>query len=133
MQRAHIGRIVERAGLTLTPGAAWLLVQLEREPSLDLTQLASRYHVQPDRMAASEAELESSHLVTAMAGASGQRNLTDAGRAALARLIDARRAHLDDLLADWPADQRGAVLEELRRIVRGLVPDPPDRPVSSPG
>ena len=133
VQRAHIGRIVERAGLTLTPGAAWLLVQLEREPSLDLTQLASRYHVQPDRMAASEGELESSHLVTGMAGASGQRTVTDAGRAALARLIDARRAHLDDLLADWPADQRGAVLEELRRIVRGLVPDPPDRPVGNPG
>jgi DNA-binding MarR family transcriptional regulator len=59
--------------------------------------------------------------------------LTEPGRDALTRLIDARRAHLDDLLADWPAEQRPAVLEELRRIVRQLVPDLPDQPISSRG
>src|SRR5206468_4331893 len=32
VQRAHIERIVARAGETLTPLAAWLLVQVEREP-----------------------------------------------------------------------------------------------------
>jgi MFS family permease len=134
VQRAHIGRIVERAGLSLSPGAAWLLVQIEREPSLDLARVASRYRVPSDRVAATEAELKSSGLITVAGdGGSGPRKLTGAGRAALTRLIDARRAHLDELLADWPAEQRAAVLEELRRIVRGLVPDLPDQPINSRG
>ncbi len=129
VQRAHIGQIVERAGLSLSPGAAWLLVQIEREPSLDLARLAGRYRVPIDRLSASEIELMNSGLVTAASsGQAGSRTLTDAGCAALGRLIDARRAHLDNLLADWPAEHRGAVLEELRRIVRGLVPDLPDQP-----
>ena len=134
VQRAHIGRIVERAGLSLSPGAAWLLVHIEREPALDLAHLAGRYRVPSDRLVTIESELESSGLMTVAGdGESGPRRLTDAGRDALTRLIDARRAHLDDLLADWPAEQRPAVLEELRRIVRQLVPDLPDQPISSRG
>jgi EmrB/QacA subfamily drug resistance transporter len=132
VQRAHIAMIVERAGLALSPAAAWLLVHLEREPSLDLARLASQYRVPLDRVLASDAELKSEGLVVDEGDDRHHvRTLTDAGCDALSRLIEARRAHLDELLAEWPAERRGVVMEELRRIVRGLVPDlPPHRTAS---
>ena len=55
--RAHRPDLVERAGLSLSPGAAWLLVQIERDPSLDLARVASRYRVPSERAVATEAEL----------------------------------------------------------------------------
>jgi DNA-binding MarR family transcriptional regulator len=134
VQRAHIAKIVERAGLSLSPAAAWLLVHIEREPSLDLARLASHRGIPLDRVVASEAELKNSGLIAKGSDTdSGARRVTDAGCDALERLIEARRAHLDDLLAEWPAERRGAVIEELRRIVRGLVPDLPPQRASSRG
>src|SRR5712671_1213390 len=40
VQRAHIAMIVARAGETLSPVAAWLLVQVEREPEVSPFELA---------------------------------------------------------------------------------------------
>jgi hypothetical protein len=48
---------------------------------------------------------------------------TSAGCDALNRLIDAPRAHLADLIAEWPTEQREEVVQRLRRIAEGLVPD----------
>ena len=36
VQRRYIAQIVERAGVALSPAAAWLLVRLEQEPATDL-------------------------------------------------------------------------------------------------
>jgi hypothetical protein len=42
---------------------------------------------------------------------------------ALNRLIEARREHLEELIAEWPVERREGVRQELRRIARTLVPD----------
>jgi DNA-binding MarR family transcriptional regulator len=123
VQRAHIAQIVSRAGLSLSPGEAWLLVRIERDPALDLGQLADRYGISMERLGAIEHELELGGLIERAAPVDGARwRLTAAGCDALNRLIDARRAHLEDLIAEWPLEQREGVAQHLRVIAEGLVP-----------
>jgi hypothetical protein len=69
-------------------------------------------------------ELEENGLICrADAGGARSHQLTSTGCDVLTRLIDARRAHLADLIAEWPTEQREEVAEHLRRISRTLVPD----------
>jgi DNA-binding MarR family transcriptional regulator len=126
VQRAHIAAIVARAGLTLSPGAAWLLVRIEREPELDLAHLAEQYRIPMDRVAAMEHELETTGQIERMTteGVEFWR-LTPRGCDALNRLIEARRAHLAELIADWPIEQREGVAQHLRAIAEELVPTVP--------
>ncbi len=42
VQRAYIQGIVSRAGVDLTPSAAWLLLRLQEEPALDIRELSRR-------------------------------------------------------------------------------------------
>ena len=66
-----------------------------------------------------------------MAGAPGEpveRCLTQAGRDALTRLVDARRAHMSELIAEWPTEQREELAQQLRRLADGLVSDLPAQP-----
>jgi hypothetical protein len=45
-KRRYIETVVARAGLDLSPAAAWLLVRLEADPGRDLAALAKRYRVE---------------------------------------------------------------------------------------
>ena len=114
------------AGLPLGARAAWLLVRLERNPGLDLVALARSRRVDPERLAEAAAELRQRGLVvehpTSDGGAPG-RALTRAGCDALARLVNARRAILGEVLADWAPEKREELEEVVRRFSRELVPD----------
>ena len=70
-----------------------------------------------------EDELVSAKLVTPAGPDDGARTLTPAGCAVLDRLLDARRAHLAELIAEWPVEERDTVRQHLRAIAQGLVPD----------
>ena len=134
VQRAHIAQIVARAGLSLSPGAAWLLVRIERDPALDLAQLGEQYRIPIDRLGAMEHELETSGLIEPLSSPGTDRwRLTPAGCDSLNRLIEARRAHLADLIADWPIEQREGVARHLREIAEGLVPSIATSPSSVTG
>jgi EmrB/QacA subfamily drug resistance transporter len=123
VQRSHIARIVARAGETLSPLAAWLLVQLERNPRKDPVELGARRHIAAERIRTAIEELDDRELI-AMASAHPMRIvLTSRGCSTLEKLVDARRAHLEDLAADWnPAHQPDAA-EYLRQVVRSSIPD----------
>src|SRR5205814_4990542 len=64
VQRAHIERIVARAGETLSPLAAWLLVRVEAEPNVPPFELARERGVPPERSQAALEELRRRGLVT---------------------------------------------------------------------
>jgi drug resistance transporter, EmrB/QacA subfamily len=126
VRRKHIAEIVTRAGVALSPGAAWLLVQIARDPTVELEALAQHHQISPEQMQGMERELESRGMITlGTRGEPPRWRLTGAGGDALVRLIDARRAHLADLIADWPAAERAEVAPSLRRIIERLVPDLP--------
>jgi DNA-binding MarR family transcriptional regulator len=100
-----------------------LLVRIEREPALRARALASTHGVPAERIDAAATELEASDLVEpTRSGDSGARVLTAAGRRVLDRLLEARRAHLRELIAEWnPREEDAASF--LRYAVREIVPD----------
>jgi hypothetical protein len=129
VQRGHIQRIVERAGETLSPLAAWLLVQIDRSPDVFSRDHGRSRAVDPRRIEAAMEELQKreltvtgDHTVDGLPG----RKLTPQGQAVMDRLVAARRAHLADLLAEWDPGEENAA-DYLRSAVRDLVRDTPDR------
>jgi EmrB/QacA subfamily drug resistance transporter len=124
VQRQHIVRIVERAGVTLTPLAAWLLVRIERNSEYDPLELARRRTIPEDRVNAALVELRERGLITDIATGSAKREkLTTPGCEVLDRLASARRAHLSELAEEWDPDRGEDVSEYLRNAVRDLIPD----------
>jgi EmrB/QacA subfamily drug resistance transporter len=120
VQREHIRRIVERAGETISPFAAWLLVRIERDPACDPLELARKHDVAADRASAAVDELRERGLIT---GTQAPYALTDAGCEVLTRLVAARREHLEELAADWDPRRSPGIVEYLVRTAREIVPD----------
>jgi EmrB/QacA subfamily drug resistance transporter len=126
VQRQHIQRIVERAGETLSPLAAWLLVHRERTPNVAPIELGRTRGIQAERVRTALDELRQRNLIAtsdAGAGDTARPALTPAGCEVLERLVAARRAHLADLAADWNSQRDTDAATYLRGAVRELVPD----------
>jgi EmrB/QacA subfamily drug resistance transporter len=125
VQRQHIQRIVERAGESLTPLAAWLLVQIEQTPDVYSRDLGRARGVPAERVEDALRELKEKGLTVTgehtVDGLPGQR-LSERGSETMERLVAARRAHLAELLAEWDPGEEDAS-EYLRSAVRDLVPD----------
>jgi hypothetical protein len=124
VQRAHIERIVTRAGETLTPLAAWLLVEIERHPEQSPFDLAHGRGVPSDRAQAGLEELRRRGLVTVpRPDSTTHSGLTPSGCQVLDRIVAARRAHLAELAEEWDPTNQDDATRYLRDAVRDLVPD----------
>jgi EmrB/QacA subfamily drug resistance transporter len=131
VQRAHIAMIVARAGETLSPVAAWLLVQVEREPKVSPFELARSRGIAPERAQAALEELRRRGLVTIpRVDSTTHSELTASGCKVLERLVSARRIHLAELAEEWDPTHESDAVAYLRNAVRDLVPDV--RPLGSP-
>ena len=122
VRRQHIEAVVRRAGLDLSPAAAWTLVRVERDPAATPDALGRTHEVEPDRIRAALADLVGAGLVRP---APEGHALTDAGCAVFNRLAEARRAHLRELVADWSPEGRADLTATLRRLADDLVPETP--------
>ncbi|HEX9309682.1 MAG TPA: DHA2 family efflux MFS transporter permease subunit [Gemmatimonadaceae bacterium] len=124
VQRAHIEQIVARAGENLTPLAAWLLVQVEREPATSPFEIARSSGVATERAQAALEELRRRGLVTIpRANSAAHSELTQTGCETLGRLVAARRAHLAELAEEWDPTHENDAVSYLRAAVQDLVPD----------
>jgi DNA-binding MarR family transcriptional regulator len=127
VQRGHIQLVLDRAGETLTPLAAWLLVRVERDPAADPTQLARTYHIPMERIREATGELCARGLIEKPRTGEDEEHvmghLTPAGCSVLDRLVAARRAHLAELMAEWnPAEGEDAATY-LTKTVRDMIAD----------
>lgn len=125
VQRRHIEQIVARAGLDLSPAAAWLLVQIDRNPRADVNALARQYGLDASRLQQGLEQLRSRGLVRQLAAPSAvgtELGLTSAGCDTLDRLIAARRERLAELLSEWPPESHEKVGQLLVQLARELVP-----------
>lgn len=122
VRRRYVAAIVERAGLELSPGAAWLLVQIEREPGIDIHVLGRRGKADPNKLDRSRAELLARSLIAA-ASADEVYTLTGEGCDIYNRLVAARREHLAELWPEWSPKKREEVATILRNLARELIPE----------
>jgi EmrB/QacA subfamily drug resistance transporter len=120
--RRHIAAVVDRAGVDLSPEAAWLLVQIERNPGVAVEELGRRGKCEPGKVKLARTELLSKSLIKP-GSASNAYVLTDAGCEVYNRLAAARREHLAELWPEWSPRKREDVAEALRRLARELVPE----------
>jgi EmrB/QacA subfamily drug resistance transporter len=124
VQRAHIERIVSRAGETLTPLAAWLLVRVEQNPGVPPFELARERGIAADRAQGALEELRRRGLLTVPRGETWTHSeLTPNGCQVLERLVSARRAHLAELAEEWDPSRHDDAARYLRDAVQDLVPD----------
>ena len=121
-------RLAARAGIDLAPPELWLLARLgEREPLIE-PQLADQ--LQKDGRPIGEAleQLRQRSLVGSRDD--GTIALTTRGREDYERLIDAKCAGLNELLAGWHPDQQPELQRLVDRLARDLVSEIP-RPVTA--
>ena len=124
VQRAHIEQIIARAGESLSPLAAWLLIKVEEQPEVSPHDLAYARGINHLSAQAALEELRRRGFVTVPRGDSRKHSeLTSAGCQVLERLVDARRAHLEELAEEWDPSHVNDAAQYLREAVRDLVPD----------
>ena len=123
VRRQYISSIVDRAGVELSPRAAWLLIQIEREPGVAVNELGRKGKVATDTLRAAASELSSESLIEPIRANEVYR-LTDAGCEIYSRLAVARREQLAELWPEWSPRKREEVAEILRRLARELIPEP---------
>ena len=121
VQRQHIELIVQRAGLSLSALAAWLLTRIEREPDRDPSEVGRERDVTAERIEEALGELRSQQLIEEKSP-SGYR-LASAGCDVYDRLVAARREQLSALAADWKTDPSAGPAEFLTQVLRRIVPN----------
>ena len=126
--RRSIGAVVARAGVDLTTGAAWLLVQIEREPGVSVQELGRNAKVEASKVESGAAELLNKSLIDRRSGKDVYA-LTEEGCEAYNRLAAARREHLAELWPEWSPKRREEVAVILRLLARELVPETSHRSV----
>lgn len=122
VRRRYVAAVVERAGVDLSPGAAWLLVQIEREPGVDVHALGRKGKADPDKLGRSRAELLTKSLI-APASANDVFTITGEGCDIYNRLVAARREHLAEIWPEWSPQKREEVFAILRNLARELIPE----------
>jgi DNA-binding MarR family transcriptional regulator len=128
-ERVRIYRqLIARAGVEITPAETWLLARLRDRAPIGVAPLAADLGVPEERVALLIDQLQGRGLVTDDARLL---ELTDTGRAAIGRLVEAGRIELTTLLEHWhhPDDQElGPVV---RRLAASLVAEIPDEAVGA--
>jgi EmrB/QacA subfamily drug resistance transporter len=121
VQRRYISAIVARAGVDLSPAAAWLLVRLEEQPNVDLDHLSRSYAIDSRRLRDALEDLVRRGFIAA--NGDGRRSITREGCAVFNKLVAARRNHLAEVCAEWPAEKRDEFATALRQVARQLIPE----------
>jgi len=121
-KRAVLARIIDRAGVDLTPVDAWLLARAGEVGRVDVHALAEEYAIPINFLDASAVELTVRGLIGA--GDAGLA-LTSSGDEMLERLYRARREGLEEMLDGWSPEQHdelGTLLTRLSRTLSAEVP-----------
>jgi hypothetical protein len=117
-------RIVARAQLDISPGAAWGLARFSSYGVPGTLAMARSVGIPEDRIAPVQRELRERGLVE---GEGDEASLTPAGTAMADQLLSARREELHALLAGHDAERAPEVQELLERLCVELSGERPDR------
>jgi EmrB/QacA subfamily drug resistance transporter len=119
-------RLASGVGLDLEPPELWTLLRLgERSPARE-AELIEELQINPKLLRAAVSELQEHSFVES--GPDGDIALTVRGREGYERLVERRRARLNELLAGWRPDQEAelqGVVDRLGRDLVSAIPAPP--------
>ena len=119
--------LAERAGLSIPPQSCWLLYRVADEPTCTVDAVAARLKVAAAIIEPGIDGLVASGLVARdAAGPDGDETamrLTSAGETALARLTEARRDGLTELLEGWDLDTNVEVVAMVKHLAEVLLAD----------
>jgi EmrB/QacA subfamily drug resistance transporter len=120
-------RLAARAGLQLEPEGCWLLYRIGQYDVHDVTALVTHLDVPLERMRPALDSLSAAGFLQPAADGVGRSGdglfLSDAGRAAVDRLVEARRAGLADLLEGFSPEEHPELADLLRRLAVELLAD----------
>ncbi|HTU94481.1 MAG TPA: EmrB/QacA family drug resistance transporter, partial [Solirubrobacteraceae bacterium] len=129
-RRALVAGLVQRAGVDLTPAAAWLLVRLGETDSAhpaSIPQMCEDFDIPIDVGLEALRELDEKGLLRRDPAAGEDRGrvvgVTPAGAEIAARLVAERRATLERVCAGWQPEDNEELAGLLTRLARELSPD----------
>ncbi len=120
-RRRFVAGVTVRAGVDLSPAAAWLLVRLHEKPDADLRALCERFAVPVEVSERALGELETRGLVHM---SDGVRELDARSDELVQRLMAERRASLVRLLDGWSPERYDDLAALLTRLAFELEREP---------
>jgi hypothetical protein len=120
-RRRLVEQMVARAGVTLSPAAAWLIVRLSENPAADVEALSRQFDIPVAVGHGALSELEQQGLLT---DDGAGREVTTAGQDAAHRLVEERRATLARLCEHWDPDLHPDLADAVHRLARDLAREP---------
>jgi EmrB/QacA subfamily drug resistance transporter len=129
-RRELVARLCERAGVDLSPAAAWLIVRLQEADDAhpaSIPQLCEDFEIPLEAGQRAVRELDERGLLRRDPSAGQDRGrvvgVTTAGAAIAGRLVDERRASLERVCAGWQPEDNEELAELLTSLARELGPD----------
>jgi DNA-binding MarR family transcriptional regulator len=113
--------MVARAGVQLTPAAAWLIVRLSENHAADVDALSRQFDIPEAVASAALVELGQRGFV---ADVNGAREVTPAGEDTAGRLVEERRATLARLCEHWDPDLHPELADVVHRLAHELAREP---------
>jgi EmrB/QacA subfamily drug resistance transporter len=134
-RRQLVAQIAHRAGVDVSPAAAWLLVRLQEDPGANIAQLCRDFDIPLEIGERALKELDDRALLLRDPAAGQGRGrivgVTPEGTEMAGRLVEERRASLARLCAGWSPEQYGDLAGLLTRLARELSQEP-DAEVTAP-
>jgi len=109
-------RVVERAGLDLSPAACWLLLIVSEGRCPDVSVIAARFEIRVDALVLAREELARKKLIVLLGQGPSAQELTAGGRATLALVVMTGERRLTERLDGWQPERH----DDLRRMIATL-------------
>jgi EmrB/QacA subfamily drug resistance transporter len=126
-RKAFVAALAARAGVDLSPAAAWLLVRLHDDPGLNIAKLCADYDVALDAGQRAFRELDERGLLVRDPAAGDGRGrvvgVTPEADEMVGRLVEERRATLARMCAGWAPETHDDLSGLLTRLARELGPE----------
>jgi EmrB/QacA subfamily drug resistance transporter len=128
-ERSRVYReVIERSGIEIESDESWLLARVAERGSTSLPALASEFGLDPAVLGPLADALEQRvYIARDGNGAEAQLSITQTGRAALDRLVAARREQFTELLQGWRSAGDADTEAALERMAVALVAEMPAR------
>ena len=126
-ERSRVYReVIDRSGVEIEPDEPWLLARLGERGTTTLPALASEFSLTPEVLTPLADALERRGFLTRDGGGpDAGLSVSPAGRAALDRLVAARRKQFGELLSGWPSAGDADTEAALEKMASALVAEMP--------